>query len=498
MRSALRAKTVEKRHHNGVTRASASTANTSTAKPAHVPNEIDYDAYWYDAWAAAKDAEQKMRRDEQATRRQLAWWPKVFIYQLPRELSEGWNPGTATVEEVFGRTLQMLRSWDNATLNRIRHPPNWWGNLSTNRRTAMSQNVRDTNHYGLARALVYRLWKSRQYRTLDPAKADLFLVPLLPLPKRGYVITNSCKNVTDKKLASVLPHLTEATAHKHLFILSKEHYEGSKCFGWWANPTGLFRRAQRLSYSTMQPDNLRVDDYYPFERRGHVGPPSCNDLFTHPDCPVYPNAADAPYPSNVHWPPVSSARAVDTPPWADDTVTRPYRMVFLGGVAHGDTKVRKRIHRQCTSYRDANKCVLQRYSLSSLLLKYLSQFCLEPGGDSPFRRSITDSIAFGCIPVFFTGTQVDAYPWLWGDWRRAASVRVNRTLFLAGKLDLHRLLGSAPPELVTLMRQTLKRHARAFTISLADDPEDQLHLLMHGAVQAARRLELESNLSLAR
>ena len=163
-------------------------------------------------------------------------------------------------------------------------------------------------------------------------------------------------------------------------------------------------------------------------------------------------------------------------------------MVFLGGVMHGDTRVRKKLRQMCLSYADAPTCTFQRYDFSTLLLKYRSTFCLEPAGDSPFRRSITDSIAFGCIPVFFSGPQEDAYDWLWAGWRRAASVRVNRTLFLAGKIDLRRLLLSAPPELVALMRQTIAQNARAFTMSIEDDPGDEVHLLLHGALEASQRL----------
>ena len=116
------------------------------------------------------------------------------------------------------------------------------------------------------------------------------------------------------------------------------------------------------------------------------------------------------------------------------------------------------------------------------------RFCLEPAGDSPFRRSITDSLALGCIPVFFSQPQEDAYSWLWEGWRRAASVVVNRTAFLNGEIDLYRLLSSIPPEQLALMRRTLAQYGRRFTVSLKDDREDELHALLHGALEASRRL----------
>ena len=454
--------------------------------------EIDYVQYWRDASAAAMASLEKQRQLEEATRSRLARWPKVYIYKLSAELMEDWNPDKASVESVFGKTVQSMRSWNDSVLSRRRRDgalsPAWWKNMTSARRMEMAENVRDTNHYGFAQALIYRLWKSTRYRTMDPAEADLFMVPLLPVPKRGRFITAACLNLSASKVAAALPYLNEANAHKHVFPMAKEHYEGSKCPGWWADPTGLFRHVQRLSYSTNQPESTRADDYYLYERKS-AGLPKCNDLWQYKGCPHYPNVESAPYISNVHWPP--SAKTALTPPWADESGARPFRMVFLGGVTHGDTKVRRRVKAMCNGYRDASKCLVQRYDFATLLLKYQSTFCLEPAGDSPFRRSTTDSIAFGCIPVFFSAPQEDAYNWLWSDWRRAASVRVNRTLYLAGKIDLHRLLDSAPPELIMRMRQTLAQHARAFTMSLEDDPGDEVHLLVHGAVEAAERLRAE-------
>ena len=178
------------------------------------------------------------------------------------------------------------------------------------------------------------------------------------------------------------------------------------------------------------------------------------------------------------------------PPWAD-LAPRQLLALFLGSHTHGDKKVRKKISSMCNAYRDPLKCALNKYDHSSLLLKYQSTFCLEPAGDSPYRRSITDSIALGCIPVFFSGPQEDAYSWLWGDWRRAASVRVNRTSFLRGEIDIYRLLSSVPSELLSLMRRTLAAYARKFTLSTSDDPGDALHALLHGAKALSQMIPLQ-------
>ena len=88
--------------------------------------------------------------------------------------------------------------------------------------------------------------------------------------------------------------------------------------------------------------------------------------------------------------------------------------------------------------------------------------------------------------------QEDTYNWLWEDWRRIATVRVNRSSFLRGEIDLHSLLSSIPPELLKLMRSTIAQHARKFTVSMSDDPGDAIHHLLHGALQMSQRLAAAS------
>ena len=468
----------------------------STARRA----QIDYSAFWARAWTEAQQAAARLNSQSAIAerRRRLAYFPKVYIYKLPAKLSEGWDPERATEPQVFGKRIR----WDIDEL--WRRYADWWQSVSRERRAELSKNIRDTNHYGFTRAMLFRLVNSPRYRTTDPSKADLFFVPIFPLPKRGKVITSTCATVTPEEIQKSLPYLTEATAHKHLFVLSKEHYEGFNCKGWWAAPTGLFSRAMRLAYSTQQPEAKRVDDYYRDERLGgkHYLDMGCTNLFYEKQCAhlTHPNLESVPYISNVHWPakppdPVRSdtelAGRLRGPPWSDPAPRR-FQMLFLGSQSHGDTRVRRLLWAMCSSYKDPKKCLSQKYDLNSLMLKYMSTFCLEPAGDSPFRRSITDSIALGCIPVFFSSMQEDTYNWLWEDWRRIATVRVNRSSFLRGEIDLHSLLSSIPPELLKLMRSTIAQHARKFTVSMSDDPGDAIHHLLHGALQMSQRLAAAS------
>jgi hypothetical protein len=476
---------------------------TRTTQAQQSGRQIDYAAFWERTMAEAQAAAQRLGSPSYIAeqQRRLKTFPKVFVYELPDDLSEGFDPSKASDIQIFGPP----QNWGaNATWKKYSN--SWWKLVSTERRAELARNVRDTNHYSFTRAMLYRLWNSPRYRTKDPSKADIFFAPIFPLPKRGHLISAQCSNVTAKRIHKALPHLTEATAHKHLFVLSKEHYEGYLCKDWWSAPEGVFRRVMRLSYSVQQPATKQADEYYWRERGADWLSKGCTNLVYAAKCAhlTYPNTESVPYISNVHWPVVlpdpaandaKLAGSTQGPPWAD-TSPRPLLMLFLGGGLHGDTRVRRMMWGMCSRYKDPKKCLQEKYDLSrGPLLKYESTFCLEPPGDSPYRRSTTDSIAMGCIPVFFSSLQEDMYSWLWEDWRTLSSVQINRTSFLRGEIDLYELLSSIPTQLLALMRRTLAQNGRKFTVSTTDDPGDSIHNLLHGAVQMSQRLASSSSSS---
>ena len=492
--------------HGSLRRANAQPEGQALASlsDASKTTEIDYGRFWQQAWASA----QRARGSGMASQRDEAMsWPKIFIYDLPQPLSD-WSPHNASAVEIFGTRVKWnARAFTKAaSARRIKFEDGvegqkelgeWWRDQSSARLDTLSRHVRASNHYGFAQALLYRIWNSHHYRTLDPAKADLFLIPVLSLPSRGYQIDAACKSRKMMALAEMLPHLNRQTAPKHILLLSKEHYEARECTGWWSNPRGLLKHVQRFSYSQiLPPSEFAADlDYYGTTRqlqlRSNV---SCETLLAKSRCPSYPNLKSVPYLGSVHWPTEASQESVRVrpPPWADIS-PRKYLMLLLGSPHHGDTRVRGRVWGQCRKYQDAHssrRCNIQRYSETSLLMKAQSTFCLEPSGDSPFRRSITDDVAFGCIPVFFCAAQREAYSMVWGHWKHSASVLVNRTAFLRGEIDLHRLLSSVPAPLLELFRKTIAEHGRKFTISLEDDPGDMVHALLTGAVRTASKVTL--------
>ena len=74
-------------------------------------------------------------------------------------------------------------------------------------------------------------------------------------------------------------------------------------------------------------------------------------------------------------------------------------------------------------------------------MKMQATFCLEPAGDSPYRRSLSDSIALGCIPVLFNRATDHTSRLLWdASWHAASRVLVSRERFLSGAIDIVELL----------------------------------------------------------
>lgn len=80
------------------------------------------------------------------------------------------------------------------------------------------------------------------------------------------------------------------------------------------------------------------------------------------------------------------------------------------------------------------------YSTQNFKLKAMTRYCLEPAGDTPWRKSISDSIAMGCIPVTFSNVTADVAPWHWKFWRHEGQVHVPRLQFLQGEIDLKNFL----------------------------------------------------------
>ena len=87
--------------------------------------EIDYDRYWSDAWAAARQARDNI--PDVARDARLARWPKVFIYELTDALNESFRPDAASTKDVFGSALR----WDDAAFRSSVHRKDCGGTTLT-------------------------------------------------------------------------------------------------------------------------------------------------------------------------------------------------------------------------------------------------------------------------------------------------------------------------------------------------------------------------------
>jgi hypothetical protein len=323
------------------------------------------------------------------------------------------------------------------------------------------------------------------YATDDPNEADLFFVPLLLNGKKVSDWTSSCKTMDLSMLIPELPFLTEATACKHFFVFPKGHYAGENCKGWFFDPLPIFKSTMRISYSHLAGN---VDESL-VNYLGRSETPEIDNL-------RHPNLISVPYPSSLHW----HANYTKPMPWkntASQKMQRKYLMSYVGRFDHGDVPVRRQIQQQCEQYNDPIKCVIptedpvRASSMPSddILIKEESVFCLEPGGDSPWRKSLSDSITFGCIPVLFSEDSDEVSPWHWGHWKKQGRILIDREAFVRGEIDLYQLLISIPPELLELMQQTLDQYAHQFQYSLHEDHNDGFHLTMDGMKRYSRNLK---------
>jgi hypothetical protein len=375
----------------------------------------------------------------------------------------------------------------------------------------------DTDQYTLAMFVLYRLSVSERCRvTNNPAEADLFIVPALPRPKSHDQVGDACSRAEIPE--SQLTHLTPATAHRHMLLLSKGHINAYGC-RWWREPSGLLADATRVSYSVVvRGEWNNVTESSP-EMKGakygiygpHDAPEWTPDRlaaardFDASDVP-YPHSFSVPYPSDVHW-------DVDAGPgpWARPDRPRKFLASFIGGM-HGEygAEVRRQILNVCSAageptchYGDIrelphDKALHVEHSTIKLPkghcrfteYKQNAIFCLEPGGDSPYRKSLSDDISLGCIPVVFSPYLELVDPWHWGHFRNQSHVYIDRQDFLEGRVDLFEVLaGIVASGEARRMQESIAAHGHAFQYSVRDFPGDAVERLLVGATREAERRE---------
>lgn len=404
--------------------------------------EFNYTAFWQEAMIAAQASLASDRKNATSSMQ----CPKVYVYDLPWESID-----SKKHPNKFGNPVDLTGFKDRKIFQGF---------------------LFKTNQYSFPSILEHKLRQSGMCRTLDPHQADLFFAPVLTRPKGNGEWNATCLQITGKMIRKKLSYLNSSNACRHFFAIGKGHTDVKLCDGWFSNPIRELKPFLRLAYSSYS---------YVVDSNGrHFYDVNDSTKLTHP------NLYSVPYPSSLHF------YANKTCPHFLDTLkTRSSLMSFIGKDNHGDILVRQRIHSLCDTYADVQICNYQvKFDLKTNPTdKSRAIFCLEPAGDTPTRKSIADSITFGCIPVLFSELTDNVVPWYWLDWKERARVLVPREDFVAGRIDLKTLLQSIPQELLKLMQKTLAEKARHFQYSIDDDPEDGIRITLDNLHRVALDME---------
>ncbi|XP_018444938.1 probable xyloglucan galactosyltransferase GT20 [Raphanus sativus] len=125
----------------------------------------------------------------------------------------------------------------------------------------------------------------------------------------------------------------------------------------------------------------------------------------------------------------------DITSWQNKMISKPRRNLisFAGGARPGNpNSIRSTLIEQCTLFSD--QCRFLNCSDGScdqpenvIKLFQDSEFCMQPPGDSPTRKSVFDSLISGCIPVIFDPyTAYYQYSWHLPEDHKRYSVYVNQ------------------------------------------------------------------------
>ena len=289
-------------------------------------------------------------------------------------------------------------------------------------------------------------------------------------------------------IRALMPHLKRSTLRRHALITP---FEPGACWNEqrFQSPGGFLSKPVPMWVSRtifeMTFDNFAAKE----------------DLHGRPQRRV-----EMPYISSVRWDPKWEASG-HVPPWkapADAPPRRSLLACFTGTLRGRPESIRMRtiLVEQCngaasktvchtlldgnfpiappseTAADDHQTVVLRK----ALKLKRRSTFCLEPPGFSPPRKSIVDSILSGCIPVlFYPKADYAVYmPWFYGGWGANASVRLDQSELLGGRLDVMKILAAVPMQEVRRMQAALAANAHKLVYGLGASgvPGDAVETLL--------------------
>lgn len=392
--------------------------------------------------------------------------------------------------------------------------------------------IRATNQYDVVRILLYRLFKSKTcLLERNPSKAQLFFIPMYPGPNDANEWSDICTNSTSSFSNSSLPrlrYLTSKTAPFHFFLIGKGYVT---CLDWMYDVKDpLIRQITRLSYGNIfeqigldarairGENKTTTSPYGPFDDSDQIHNITYDRIMA-------PHSISIPYPSSIHWSsnirdrlepwkmmpssstssPLRSANystASSSSSSLDQHERRTYLVSYSGSFrncSHGHLRpYLKKIFDSCLT----TKChsVLKEDFIVSkdtnnnsnkakcayVEVKKRSVFCLEPGGDSPWRKSLYDSITSGCIPVLFSPYNLMVAPMHWGPIAQRASVYINIHGVMNGSIDLIHELESISKARILDMQRVISKHGHSLHYALDDYENDAVEIMLKGVYRYGR------------
>ena len=151
--------------------------------------------------------------------------------------------------------------------------------------------------------------------------------------------------------------------------------------------------------------------------------------------------------------------------------------------------MRAKIKEVCSSNRvDKHTCHLVNGGddCSYTAVKAQSVFCLEPGGDSPWRKSLYESLVSGCLPIIFSVYNLHVSPMHWASFARNVSVLIDPNAFIEGRVDLIQTIKSISSTDILAKQTLLSQHAHRLHYSIDDYPNDAFEIMMKGVYHQAR------------
>ena len=303
-----------------------------------------------------------------------------------------------------------------------------------------------------------------------------------------------------------------------MLLVGKGHTKPrGKCDRWWRKPRGLLKRATRFAYS---------DDYSKHGGKNYspYGPVFFDDANlarkmagdrVFDDDRHFPHLYSVPYPSNVHG--LSrAARRFRPPAWRYDGRRRESLVSYLGTTHANKTYagLRPRLKAACdlrqglqaadrcerTSPRDDREaCAVKVKNFCGLKATMMrATFCLEPGGDSPYRKGVFDALLSGCVPVLFSQQLARVAPWHRGLEALPGvgafsphAVVLNASAVARGELDALAHLAGLDGDAVAELRSNAAATAPALQYAVDDaaGPGDAFEIILRAAVAVAEARE---------